>query len=71
MPDPDTLDISGYLADLDFPVSKQDLIATTAAQRAPDWLIEILQTLSREQFDSEDAIDAALAQATSLRPRRR
>lgn len=50
--DPDTHDdVPAYLAGLEFPASKLDVIATAEANGAPQDLIERLQRLDRERVE--------------------
>ncbi|WCN80579.1 DUF2795 domain-containing protein [Micromonospora sp. LH3U1] len=49
-----------YLAGLDYPVSRQDLIRWGQENGASTPMLQMLQSLPAEQFDSPDELNAAL-----------
>ena len=52
--------LTSYLEDMDFPASKQDVIAHVEQRGAPDELIELLQRMDGEHFDGVRTVaDAA------------
>ena len=55
---------SNFLSHLDavnFPASKQDLVAEAEADGAPQELIEALQALGSERFPDRGAVEQALS----------
>ncbi|MFG1870620.1 DUF2795 domain-containing protein [Micromonospora arborensis] len=49
-----------YLAGLDYPVSREDLIRWGQENGASTPMLQMLQALPAEQFDSPDELNAAL-----------
>ena len=56
-------DTAPYLQHLEFPASKLDVIAEAEVQGAPQELIESLQRVSSEGFESRAAVETALQDA--------
>lgn len=52
----------GYLAGVEFPASKLELIDTAADAGAPDELVERLQQLAREQYESREELERELGE---------
>ena len=50
-----------YLSGVDYPVSKDDLIATAKEQGAPDDVIDALQALEGDSFDAPTAVSKGVA----------
>jgi hypothetical protein len=50
----------GYLAGVDYPAKKDELIATADRNAAPQDVIEALQALAEEDFPNQSAVEAAL-----------
>ncbi|MBQ1012429.1 DUF2795 domain-containing protein [Micromonospora sp. M51] len=53
-----------YLAGLDYPVSREDLIRWGQENGASTALLQMLQALPPEQFNSPDELNAALPTPT-------
>jgi hypothetical protein len=49
-----------FLAGVEFPASKLELIDTAADAGAPQELVERLQRLDQEQYESRDELEAEL-----------
>ena len=50
-----------WLDDVEFPAMKTDLIEAAVDHEAPQSLIERLQQMSREQYESRDELEEELA----------
>ncbi|MCO1598101.1 DUF2795 domain-containing protein [Micromonospora sp. RHAY321] len=50
-----------YLAGLDYPVSREDLVRWGQENGASTALLQVLRALPAEQFESPDELSAALA----------
>ena len=50
----------GWIDDIEFPATKQELIAAADDAGAPQEQIEQLQALEREQYESRDELDEEL-----------
>ena len=57
----DPIDLQRHLEGVDYPASKQDLIATAESNGAPQEVIEALQRVDKEQFDGPTAVQEALS----------
>jgi hypothetical protein len=58
---PNPIQMQKYLSGIDYPVSKDDLIATAKDQGAPDDVIEALQGLEGDSFDAPTAVSKGVA----------
>ena len=56
----DPTDVQRYLAGIDYPAKKDELIATADRTGAPQEVIEALQALGQEDFSDARAVEAAL-----------
>jgi hypothetical protein len=59
--DIDPIEVQTHLKGIDYPASKDEVIATAESNGAPQEIVEALQATDREQFDGPDAVQAALA----------
>lgn len=53
-----------FLAGIEFPASKLELIDTAADAGAPQELVERLQQLDREQYESREELEAELGESS-------
>jgi Protein of unknown function (DUF2795) len=53
--------LEGYFDNVEFPATKIDLIDVTADSDAPQELVERLQQLKQERYDSREELEAELA----------
>ena len=56
----DPIDVQRHLEGVDYPASKQDLIAAAESNGAPQEVIEALQSVEQERFDGSTAVQEAL-----------
>ena len=54
------VEVQRHLAGLDYPVTKDEVIAHAERNEAPQDVIEALQALAEEQFDDPSEIQEAL-----------
>lgn len=54
--------LEGWIDEVDFPAHKQDLIDAAAESDAPQDLVERLQALSREQYESRAEVEEEFAE---------
>lgn len=59
--DVNPIELQKQLKGVDYPASKQDLIALAQRNDARQEIVEALQAIDREQFDGPHAVQAALA----------
>ena len=52
--------VQRYLAGIDYPVKKDEMVATAERNGAPQEVIEALKALAREDFEDQSAIVATL-----------
>lgn len=57
---PDPIEVEPYLAGVDYPAKKDELIATAVRNAAPQDVIEALQALGQEDFPDANALAAEL-----------
>ena len=57
----DPIDVQRHLEGVDYPASKQDLIAAAESNGAPQEVIEALQSVEKERFDGPTAVQEALS----------
>ena len=57
----DPIEVQRHLSGVDYPVKKDELIATAERNGAPQEVIEALQALGQEDFEDPDDVQAALA----------
>ena len=55
-------DAASYLDEVDFPATKDELIAAAVDADAPQEVIERLQQLRREQYDTPGELERELAE---------
>lgn len=55
-------DLSDLLGGVDFPATKEELIDAAVESDAPQQLIERLQTLGREQYETPAELEQELAE---------
>lgn len=53
-------DVHKYLEGLNFPASKEEVVATAESNGAPQALVEQIRALGPEQFSSPDDVVSAL-----------
>ncbi|MBD8660822.1 hypothetical protein ABID92_002096 [Frigoribacterium sp. PvP120] len=58
---PNPIQMQKYLSGVDYPVSKDDLVATAKEQGAPDDVIDALQALEGDSFDAPTAVSKGVA----------
>jgi hypothetical protein len=56
------LELQEYLAGLDYPVSKEDLVRWAQENGAGTAVIQLVQSLPAEQFESPTAVNDAIGQ---------
>jgi len=54
------LAVQRYLAGIEYPAKKDELIVTAERSGAPQDVIETLQALAREDFEDQSAVEATL-----------
>ncbi|GAB2985119.1 DUF2795 domain-containing protein [Frigoribacterium salinisoli] len=59
---PNPIQIQKYLSGLDYPVSKDDLVANAKDQGAPDDVLDALQGLEGDSFDAPTDVSKGLSQ---------
>ncbi len=57
----DPIDVQRHLAGLDYPATKDGVIAQAEQNDAPQEIIEALQRLADEQFDDPSEVQEALS----------
>ena len=58
--DVDPIEVQRHLSGIDYPASKDEVIATAESNGAPQEIIEALQRTNREEFDGPDDVQEAL-----------
>ena len=58
--DVNPIEVQKHLSGVDYPASKDEVIATAESNGAPQEIIEALQATSAEQFEGPDDVMAAL-----------
>jgi hypothetical protein len=58
---PTPIELQKYLGGVDYPATKEDLVARARENGAPDELISALESSSEESFDSPTAVSSAVA----------
>lgn len=53
--------IQKYLAGIDYPIKKQDLIQRAQEQNAPDDVVAVLQRLPERDYDAPTAVTKAVS----------
>ena len=56
----DSTAVQRYLAGIEYPAKKDELIVTAERNGAPQEVIETLQALAREDFEDQSAVEATL-----------
>lgn len=59
--DVNPIELQKHLSGVDYPATKQDLIAAAESNGAPQEIIEALQSADKEQFDGPSAVQQALS----------
>ena len=57
----DPIEVQRHLEGVDYPASKQDLVAAAESNGAPQKVIEALQSVEKERFDGPTAVQEALS----------
>ena len=57
----DPIEVQRHLEGVDYPASKQDLVAAAESNGAPQEVIEALQSVEKERFDGPTAVQEALS----------
>lgn len=55
------IEVQKHLSGLDYPASKDAVVATAERNGAPNEIIEALQRTGKEEFDGPSAVQAALS----------
>jgi hypothetical protein len=58
--DVNPIEVQKHLGGVDYPASKDDVVATAESNGAPQEIIEALQRTDADQFDGPDDVMAAL-----------
>ena len=58
--DVDPIEVQKHLAGVDYPASKDEVVAAAESNGAPQEVIEDLQAMNGEEFDGPNAVQAAL-----------
>jgi hypothetical protein len=58
--DVDPIEVQKHLSGIDYPASKDEVIATAESNGAPQEIIEALQQMDETEFDGPDDVQAAL-----------
>jgi hypothetical protein len=56
----DVVRLWSYLAPVEYPASKLDVIAIAEASGAPQGMVEFLQSLDGERYESPEALQVAI-----------
>jgi hypothetical protein len=59
---PNPIQMQKYLSGVDYPVSKDDLIATAKDQGAPDDVISALEALEGDSFDAPTDVSKGVSE---------
>jgi len=59
--DVDPIEVQKHLSGIDYPASKDEVIATAESNGAPQDIVEALQRMDGTQFEGPDDVTAALA----------
>lgn len=59
---PNPIQIQKYLSGIDYPVSKDDLVENAKKQGAPDDVVEALQKLDGDSFDTPTDVRKGIGQ---------
>lgn len=58
------IEMQKYLKGMDYPASKDDLVAKAQENDAPDEVVQQLQGMSKDQFDGPNAVVKAVSQSS-------
>jgi len=58
---PNPIQMQKYLSGVDYPVSKDDLVAAATEQGAPDDVLDALRALEGDSFDAPTAVSKGVA----------
>jgi hypothetical protein len=58
---PTPIELQKHLSGVDYPASKDDLLAAAREQGAPDDVIAALETVQEDEFDSPTAVSSAVS----------
>jgi hypothetical protein len=58
---PTPIELQKYLGGVDYPISKDDLLATAEGNGAPDDLLEALRGAGKDSFDSPVQVSEAVS----------
>jgi hypothetical protein len=59
--DVNPIEVQKHLGGIDYPASKDEIVATAESNGAPQEIVEALQSMDREEFDGPNAVQAALS----------
>jgi Protein of unknown function (DUF2795) len=54
------MEAAGWMGSVEFPATKEDLIDAAASADAPQEVVERLQRLEQERYDTRDEVEAEL-----------
>ena len=55
------IEVQKHLSGVDYPATKEELVAAASDNGAPAEIIEALESMDKEEFDGPSAVQAALA----------
>jgi hypothetical protein len=55
------IEVQKHLGGVDYPATKDEIVATASDNGAPSDIIEALESMDQEEFDGPSAVQAALA----------
>ena len=55
------IEVQKHLKGIDYPATKEEIVATAERNGAPEEIVEQLRGMSKEEFDGPNAVQAALA----------
>ena len=58
------IEMQKYLKGMDYPASKDDLVAKAQENDAPDEVVQQLQGMSKDSFDGPNAVVQAVSQSS-------
>jgi Protein of unknown function (DUF2795) len=59
--DVNPIEVQKHLSGIDYPASKDEVVATAESNGAPQEIIDALQRMDSEEFDGPNAVQAALS----------
>jgi hypothetical protein len=55
------IEVQKHLGGIDYPATKDEIVATASDNGAPADIIDALESMDKEEFDGPSAVQAALA----------